>query len=33
MWVDVGFRFENPHRAGLDFSDEERFDVGFTVGF
>jgi hypothetical protein len=33
VWVDVGFRFENPHRIGLDFSDEERFGVSFTVGF
>jgi hypothetical protein len=33
MWVDVSFRFENPHRAELDFFDEEWFDVDFTVGF
>jgi hypothetical protein len=33
VWVDVGFRFENPHRDGLGFSDEERFDVDFTVDF
>jgi hypothetical protein len=33
MWVGVGFRFENPHQAGLGFSGEEWIDVGFTVGF
>jgi hypothetical protein len=33
VWVGGGFRFENPHRAGLGFSGEERFDVNFTVGF
>jgi hypothetical protein len=33
MWVGVGFRFENPHQAGLGFSDENWVDVGFTVGF
>ncbi len=33
MWVDVSFRFENPHRTELSFSDEERFGVGFTVDF
>jgi hypothetical protein len=33
MWVGVSFQFENPHRAGLSLSDEERFDVDFTVGF
>ncbi len=33
VWVGVGFRFENPHQAGLGFSGEERFGVGFTVGF
>jgi hypothetical protein len=33
VWVDVGFQFENPHRAGLSFSGGERFGVGFTVGF
>jgi hypothetical protein len=33
MWVDVGFRFENPHQAGLSFSGSGGFDVGFTVNF
>jgi hypothetical protein len=33
MWVDVDFRFENPHQAGLSFSDEEWVDVNFTVDF
>jgi hypothetical protein len=33
MWVDVDFRFENPHQAGLSFSDEEWIDVSFTVDF
>jgi hypothetical protein len=33
MWIDVGFRFENSHQAGLGFSDEDWVDVNFTVGF
>jgi hypothetical protein len=33
MWIDVGFRFKNPHQAELNFSDSGGFDVGFTVGF
>jgi hypothetical protein len=33
MWINVGFRFENPHRAELNFSDEEWFDVSFIVSF
>jgi hypothetical protein len=33
VWVDVGFRFENPHQAGLGFSGEEWVGVDFTVGF
>jgi hypothetical protein len=33
VWVGVGFRFENPHQAGLGFSGGEWVGVGFTVGF
>jgi hypothetical protein len=33
VWVGVGFRFENPHQAGLGFSGEDWVGVGFTVGF
>jgi hypothetical protein len=33
MWIGVDFRFENPHQAGLGFSDEEWIDVSFTVSF
>jgi hypothetical protein len=33
MWVDVGFRIENPHQVGLGFSGSGGFGVGFTVGF
>jgi hypothetical protein len=33
MWVDVSFRFEKSHQAGLNFSDSGGFDVNFTVGF
>jgi hypothetical protein len=29
----VGFRFKNPHQAGLGFSGSGGFGVGFTVGF
>jgi hypothetical protein len=33
MWVDVGFRFKNPHQAELSFFDSGGFDVSFTVDF
>jgi hypothetical protein len=33
VWVGVGFRFKNPHQAGLGFSGSGGFGVGFTVGF
>jgi hypothetical protein len=33
MWVGVGFRFKNPHQAGLSFSGSGGFGVSFTVSF